>query len=113
MDFKSTLEATLNERFEGERDEMMDITEHGASSGFGGFTYTHEINEFFNEFENEIENYYYEIFGDSWLVDSNAAGCDSMDSMRAHLVWSLIEMWCLGTLDELEEEMLEEMREED
>ena len=112
MDFKSTLEETLVERFD-DRDEMMDITEHGMSSGFGGFIYTYEINEFFNEFENEIENYYYEIFGDSWLVDSNAAECDSMDAIRAHLVWGMCEMWCLGKLDELEEEMLEEMREEE
>ena len=92
---------------------MMDIVNHGISGGISGFIYTYEINEFFNEYESEIETYYYEIFGDSWLVDSNAAGCDSMDSMRAHLVWSLIEMWCLGKLDELEEEMLEEMREDD
>ena len=113
MDFKYNLEETLIERFEGERDEMMDIAEHGCMSGFDGFIYTYEINEFFNEFESEIENYYYEIFGDSWMIDSNAAECDSMDSMRAHLVWGLIEMWCHGKLDELEEAMLEEMREED
>ena len=112
MDFKSTLEETLVERFD-DRDELMDITEHGMSSGFGGFIYTNEINEFFNEYESEIENYYYEIFGDSWMIDSGAAECDSMDSIRTHLVYGLIEMYCHGKLDELELEMLEEMREED
>lgn len=103
MDFKSTLEETLVERFD-DRDEMVDITEHGASSGFSGFIYTYEINGFFNEFESDIETYYYEIFGDSWLVDSGAANCDSMDAIRTHLVWGLIEMYCHGKLGELGEE---------
>ena len=113
MDFKSTLEETLVERFDGERDEMMDIVNHGISGGFHDFIYTYEINEFFNKFEDEIETYYYEIFGSEWMKDSGAAECDSMDAIRAHLVWGMCEMWCLGKLDELEEEMLEEMREED
>ena len=106
MDFKYDLEQTLTYRFEGQRDEMMDIVNHGISGGFHDFIYTHEINEFFNEFESDIETYYYEIFGDSWLVDSGAANCDSMDAIRTHLVWGLIEMYCHGKLGELGEEMV-------
>ena len=104
MDFKSTLEETLVERFD-DRDEMMDIVNHGISGGFHDFIYTYEINEFFNEFESEIETYYYDIFGDSWLVDSGAAVETSLDGIRCHLVWGLVEMYCHGRLDELEEEI--------
>ncbi len=107
MDFKYTLEETLIHRFD-DKDELMDIVNHGCMSGFGGFIYTYEINEFFNEFENDIENYYYEMFGDSWLKDSGAADCDGFDSMRAHLVWGLVEMWCNDKLEEMEVEMSEE-----
>ena len=113
MELLHTLEETLVARFEGERDEMMDITEHGIGGGFSGFIYTYEINEFFNKFEDEIETYYYDIFGSEWLKDSGAANCDCMDAIRCHLVWGLVEQWCGMTLDEMEEEMLEEMKEED
>ena len=103
MEFKNTLEATLESRFT-DRDEMADVANHGAMSGFNGFIYTYEINEFFNEFENEIENYYYEIFGDSWIKESGAADCDGFDAMRAHLVWGLIELYCSDALDKEEDE---------
>ena len=103
MEFKYSLEETLKARFT-DRDEMADITWHGAKCGFHGFIYTYEINEFFNEFECEIEDYYYEIFGDSWIKESGAADCDGFDSMRAHLVWGLVEMWCNDKLEEIEDE---------
>ena len=99
MDFKYTLQETLEARFT-DRDEMQDIATHGAMCGWSGFTYTWEINEFFNEFEDEIQDYYYEIFGDQWLKDSGAADCDGFNSMRAHLVWGLIELWCGQKIDE-------------
>ena len=101
MDFKYNLQETLEARFT-DRGEMEDIASHGANTGVSGFTYTWEINEFFNEFENEIEDYYYDIFGDSWLKESGAADCDSMDAIRAHLVWGLIEMYCANKVDEFE-----------
>ena len=49
---------------------MEDIVNHGANCGWHGFIYTYEINDFFNEFENEIEEYYWEIFGSTWMQDS-------------------------------------------
>jgi hypothetical protein len=106
MDFKYNLEETLTARFEGEWDEMQDIVNHGISGGFSGFFYTYEINEFFNEFENEIEDYYYEIFGNEWIKDSGAADCDGFNSMRAHLVWGLVEQYCNRRVDEMAEEMM-------
>ena len=99
MKFYSTLNETLEKRFD-DMDEVSDIATHGINCGYSGFLYNYELNEFFNEFENEIENYYYEIFGDEWLKESGAADCDSMDSMRAHLVWGLVEMWCGNKVEE-------------
>ena len=51
MEFKHTLEETLEARFT-DRGEMEDIMNHGIQSGFNGFLYTYEIEAFFNEFEN-------------------------------------------------------------
>ena len=113
MNFKINLNETLACRFEGQRDEMMDIVNHGISGGFHGFIYTYEINEFFNEFENEIEDYYFDMFGSEWIKDSGAADCDGFDSMRCHLVYGLVEMWCNDKLEEMEVEMLNEMSEDD
>ena len=104
MDFKYSLEETLEARFT-DRDEMEDICRHGIVGGFHGFIYTYEINEFFNEFENEIENYFYEMFGDRWLIESGAAEKNSLDEVRTYLVWSYVEMWCNCKLEEMEEEL--------
>ena len=98
MDFKYSLNETLEARFD-ELDEVMDISTHGANTGVSGFTYTWEINEFFNEFEDEIENYYYEIFGDSWLNELSHS-ITSLDELRAKMVWGLVEMWCSQKVDE-------------
>ena len=101
MDFKYSLQETLETRFT-DRDEMEDICRHGIQGGFHGFIYTHEINEFFNEFENEIENYFYEIFGDRWLIETGAAEKSSFDEIRSYLVWSLVEMYCNDRLEDHE-----------
>lgn len=98
MEFKYNLQETLEARFT-DRDEMVDISNHGANTGVSGFTYTHEINEFFNEYENEIENYYYEIFGDNFLSEMSN-GITSLDELRAKMVWGLVEMWCSAKVEE-------------
>ena len=51
MDFKHTLNETLEARFT-DVDEMNDIVNHGIKGGFHGFIYTYEINEFFNEVQS-------------------------------------------------------------
>ena len=104
MDFKYDLEQTLTYRFEGQRDEMMDIVNHGISGGFHGFIYTYEINEFFNEFEDDIENFFFNIFGDEWIKETGAADKVTFSEMKCYLVYSLVEMWCNDKLEELEEE---------
>ena len=101
MEFKYTLQKTLEARFT-DRDEMEDIANYGADTGVSGFTYTYEINEFFNEFENEIENYYYEVFDNNYIHELSD-GITSFDELRAKMVWGLIEMWCADAVDSYEE----------
>jgi len=102
MDFKYTIQETLEARFT-DRSEMEDLANHGAMSGFSGFIYTTELNEFFNEFEDDIENYYYDMFGNSWIAEMST-DVTSLDELRAHLVWGYIEIWCADKLEEDEEE---------
>ena len=103
MDFKYTLQETLEARFDTKTEdgigEMQDIASHGADTGVHGFTYTHEINEFFNEFEDEIQDYYYEIFGDTWLTELSY-NTSSFNELRARMVWGLIGMWCNDKIEE-------------
>ena len=107
MDFKYTLQETLLSRFD-DKDEVQDIVDHGIMSGYHGFIYTHELNEFFHEFEDDIENYFWELFGDNWISEFSH-GITSLDELRSKLVWGYVEMWCQDRLEELEEEMLNEM----
>ena len=105
MDFKFTLQETLDNRFD-DNDEIRDICNHGIAGGFDGFIYNYEINEFYNEFEDEIENYFYEIFGDGWLEETGASKKCSLTEVRCYLVWSLVEMYCNEKYEEMEEEMM-------
>ena len=104
MDLKQTLNETLTARFEGEWETVEDIVNHGMEGGVSDFTYTNEINEFFNEFECELEDYYHEIFGDEWLshVIDNAT---TFDEVRCRMVWGYVEQWCNTKLDEALDEV--------
>ena len=109
MDFKPTLNETLLVRFD-DKDEIQDIVDHGITAGYHGFIYTYELNEFFSEYEDELENYYWEIFGDNWISEfSSNTNSTSLDELRAKMIWGYVESWCQDTLEELEEEMLNEM----
>ena len=99
MEFKYSMMATLEARFT-DMDECHDVATHGADTGVSNFTYTWEINEFFNEFEDELQDYYYEIFGDTWLTDMSY-GITSLNELRAKMVWGLIENYCGAQFDEL------------
>ena len=68
MKFYSTLNETLEKRFT-DMDEVSDVATHGINSGYSGFLYNYEINEFFNEFETEIENYLEDIFGYQFISE--------------------------------------------
>ena len=101
MDFKFTLQETLDNRFD-DNDEIRDISTYGISGGFSGFIYTTEINAFYNEFEDEIEEYMYDMMGDGWLVDI-ANRSSNMQDMINTLVWTVVESWCHSKVDEMEE----------
>ncbi len=101
MKFEPTLEDTLISRFEGEFSEMEDIVTHGISGGYHGFIYTYEVNSFFDEFENELEDYFYDVFGDTWLQETGCSTKSSFSEMKCHLVYMYVEMWCETKLDEL------------
>ncbi len=100
MKFYATLEETMTARFEGEIDEVQDIVNHGIGGGFHGFIYHKELTEFWYAHGEEIENYFYDLFGSTWIKDSGAADCDSVDAIKEHLIWAYVEMWCSYKLDE-------------
>ncbi len=101
MEFYSTLQETLERRFE-DMDEVRDITNHGISAGFSGFIYYNEINAFFNEFESEIEDYMFDMVGDGWLVDI-ATNSRNMQDMINTVVWVVVESWCSTTVNLIDE----------
>ena len=106
MQFYATLEETMTARFEGEFDEVEDIANHGASCGWHGFTYHNELREFWYAHGEEIEDYFYDLFGSTWIKDSGAADCDSVDGIKEHLIWSYLELWCSHKLDEALDEVV-------
>ena len=105
MKFYPTLTETLAKRFEPGTDdgmsEIRDVSEYGMSSGFSGFIYYHEINEFFNEFESEIEDVMEDLYGDNWLTEMSSQSYDMQD-LRCKLVWSVVELWCSRAVDLVE-----------
>ena len=109
MELKSTMNETLKARFDTKTEdgigEMTDIMNHGADTGVHGFTYTWEINEFFDSFESEIEDYYYEIFGDNFLNELTH-NITSFDELRARMVWGLVEGYCTDTVEYMEEKAI-------
>ena len=105
MKFYPTLNETLAKRFEPGTDDGMgtihDILEYGMSSGFSGFIYYFEINEFYNEFESEIEDMMEDIYGDNWLTEMTGESYNMQD-LRCKLVWSAVELWCHNAVDLVE-----------
>ena len=99
MEFKYTLQETLEARFT-DIDEIKDLASHGANCGWSGFTYTYEINEFFNEFENEIEDFYYDMFGGNFISELSN-GVTSFDELKAKMVWGLIEIYCSNEVENM------------
>ena len=105
MEFKYTLQETLEARFEGEdgKSEMIDIYNHGITGGFHGFIYTYEIEKFFDEFENEIEDYFYDTLGSSWLNDCVTGGnIQDISELKTYLVYSFVELWVSAKVEEEE-----------
>ena len=105
MQLLHTLEETMTARFEGEIDEIQDIVNHGIDCGFHGFTFYYELNAFWEAHGDELESYYYEMFGDKWIIDSGAAWSSSVDGIKQHLIWHYVQMWCSRKLDEALDEV--------
>ena len=96
MEFYPTLEETLAKRFT-DMDEVRDISEHGIMGGYPEFTYTYDLDRFFDEFEYEIEDKLYDIYGETWLqwvVNNTAYPLTDTQSLRNYLVWFVVEDFC-------------------
>ena len=103
MKFYPTLEQTLACRFT-DNDEVSDIANYGIDGGFSDFTYTYDLNNFFNEFENEIEDYFYNMFGDDWMNEiTQFKTFTTMDDLRTFMVWAVAEDFCQRKNDLMED----------
>ena len=105
MKFYPTLQETLAQRFQPETEdglsEVRDISNHGIDSGFSGFLYYHEINEFFNEFESEIEDELEDMgFTLSMMCENNPM---SFQELRTKAVWIVVESWCHHVVDTIDD----------
>ena len=100
MDFKFTLQETLENRFD-DMDEVRDICKHGIAGGFNGFIYTYEINEFYNEFESEIEDYVIDDLG--YTFEMLSEGVTSFQDVRNKCVWIVAESFCHHKVDLIDE----------
>ena len=102
MEFKFTLQETLENRFD-DLDEVRDISNHGITGGFSGFIYTYEINAFYNEFESEIEDYVIDDLG--YTFEQLSEGVTSFQDIKNKCVWIVAESWCHDKVDLIDEAM--------
>jgi len=100
MPFYPTLQETLARRFD-DMDEVRDISTHGIQSGYSGFLYNYELNEFFNEFESEIEDYLIDELG--YTFSQLTEGEDSFQDIRNKCVWIVAEAFCHHKVDLIDE----------
>jgi hypothetical protein len=91
-----------------ETDQLVDIVNHGMSSGVGGFIYCHEIKNTFDLYEDEIMTYLNDkcddIYGKSfiqWTVN-NGHDYDSLYDIKADAVWTYVEFKAYDLLMEIE-----------
>ena len=95
------LKAALDERFD-DIEECKDIQEHGcASCAPYGFIYYHETRKFFDEYEEEIEQELEYMFGDDWMRQcvADKTVTDTM-TFKNYCVWLIIELYCLGRVNQ-------------
>ena len=96
------LKAALDERFD-DIEECKDIQEHGcASCACLDFIYYYETRKFFNEYEEELEDYFYNMFGNDWMKQFVAdKSVSDTATFKNYCVWMIIELYCLGRVDQL------------
>ena len=101
MDFKSTLEATLEARFD-DPDELKDICVHGMSAGFSGFIYSSELYDFFEKYEDEIED----LLSEADIALSQLVARDetwTLQEIREKATWAAVELYAYKKTNDLEE----------
>ena len=85
---------------EFEADELIDIVNHGMSSGVSGFIYTRDCVAKFNEHDDEIEEFlsdwYFDTMGERDYIGAISKGTDnpvgSVDELKNRMVWSYVEL---------------------
>ena len=80
-----------------ELDTLVDIVNHGMSSGVGGYIYTSQLISTFDLYEDEIMTYLnfwcddnYSMSYIAYLVDSNK-DIDSLTDIKSNAVWMYVE----------------------
>ena len=73
------------------KDELKEISSHGADTGVSGFTYYSETVEFFDEHEDEIIEYFNDSFGESIIKIAVDRGHDDMRSIKNFCTWAYLE----------------------
>jgi len=105
MDFKSTLEATLDARFSDPEypDELKDICIHGMVSGFSDFIYSSELYDFFERYEDEIED----LLEDADIALSQLVARDetwTLQEIREKATWAAVELYAFNKTNQEEED---------
>ena len=95
---------------EFEVDELIDIVNHGMSSGVGGFIYTRDCVDKFNEYDDEIEEFLSDWYHDNMGEDNyigaiagdanNSYSVGSVDELKNRMVWSYVELKAFEILSE-------------
>ena len=96
MKFYPTLTETLARRFD-DMDEVRDISKYGANTGVSDFTYTYDIDQFYNQFEREIEVELIDELG--FTYEELSKGINSFAELRSKCVWVVVEMFCHNKVD--------------
>lgn len=104
MDFKPTLEATLDARFSDPEypDELKDICIHGMVSGFSDFIYSSELYDFFEKYEDEIED----LLADADIALSQLVARDetwTLQEIREKATWAAVELYAFNKINKEEE----------
>lgn len=74
-----------------DQDTLREIANYGCQSGVASsHIYYHETEAFYNKHQTEIEDYFFDIYGDSYL-ETFAKDVASMQGLKNNLVWAFIE----------------------
>ena len=82
-----------------ELDTLVDIVNHGMSSGVGGFIYCHELKSTFDLYEDEIMTYLNSYCDDNFSMsliqylvqDGTKSDYDSLYDIKQDAVWMYVE----------------------